>query len=119
MVDFKSYIQHAQLLPVGAAPMGDTRYSDEDVKCYCFTCDRNVRLSENQKSYYDGASDTSYFDIIQWAICPPRVLGYHLNEKKWVELNIASIKTIGAMNDPSGFKGLEMADGQKELVQTS
>lgn len=118
MVDFKSYIQHAQLLPDGEAPMGDTKYSDEDVKCSCVSCEQNIRLNDNQKSYYDGVSSTSRFDQdIQWAICPARVLGYYLDEKRWVELNIASIKTIGAKKDPSGFKGLEMGNSQKELIR--
>ncbi len=92
MVDFQAYIQNAPFSGI-LGPVGTAVRSPEADEFRCSGCSSNKALKENQKPHYDGATADSEFDDLQYIICPPRVLGYHLESKTWLELNIGKVKS--------------------------
>ena len=90
MVDFTSYLQHGPQTSYRCGPMGDAEISHKDDECHCTDCMSNKALQNNQRSIYDNFQrDAEFIDDIQYLICPPRVLGYHLNSRTWLELDIS------------------------------
>ena len=77
----------------------------------------NERLKQNQKFHYDRANGKTGWEDTQYLICPPRVLGYHLKGKKWVELDVAKVKNIANIKDRSSFNNLELRQAQKILIE--
>lgn len=117
MVDFNSYLQHCpsfKLFP----PIGDLEFiEDDDGTCKCNMCMANERLRENQKLHYDHAKGHDSWEDVQYLICPPRVLGYHLKSKRWVELDVELVTPIKNLMDSSSFKSLELPKTKKTLIE--
>ena len=116
MVDFSSYMQHGPQF-IDFPPMGDIKYGEED-ECRCSVCMTKTALRDNQKMHYDGVENTAEFEETQYLICPARVLGYHLNGKSWVELDVTIVAEVKNINDVSSFEKLELNKIQKDLVKT-
>ncbi|KAI9795899.1 MAG: hypothetical protein M1833_006626 [Piccolia ochrophora] len=119
MIDFKSYYSHCPTVHE-QAPMGSIRYSSDVSECPCSACHQNEPLLESQKLHYDAflAAKKGPFEGCQYLLCPPRVLGYHLSSKKWVELNVSEVRKIKNKISRSAFNSLEMKDSkQKHLIR--
>ncbi len=117
MVDFTSYLQHC---PSSAEfpPIGDLKFTENDNgTCDCGTCMANERLRDNQKLHYDRAPGIHIWEDTQYLICPPRVLGYHLKSKRWVELSVELVMPIQNLRDPASFQKLELPKTKKELIE--
>lgn len=117
MVDFNSYLQHC---PSSAEfpPIGDLEFIENDNgTCDCGTCMANERLLDNQKLHYDHAGGGKRWEDTQYLICPPRVLGYHLKSKRWVELNVEIVMPIQNLRDPASFQKFELPRTKKELIE--
>ncbi|OAG03006.1 P-loop containing nucleoside triphosphate hydrolase protein [Paraphaeosphaeria sporulosa] len=116
MVDFSSYLQHAPNM--GAqAPMGDIMSSYKDDECNCGSCTSNIPLRENQRRHFDMYElDREFTSDEQYLLCPPRVLGYHLHTRTWLELNIRHFITKEIQNDDA-FKRLQLDGRQKDLIK--
>ncbi|KAI0150199.1 hypothetical protein GGR57DRAFT_504537 [Xylariaceae sp. FL1272] len=63
-----------------------------------------------------GIDADSFFDE-QYLICPPRILGYHLMEKKWVELQVTEVSDIGKSQFANAFIVLQLAEGKENLIR--
>jgi len=116
MVDFSSYLQHC---PSSAEfpPIGDLKFiEDDNGTCSCGTCMANDRLRDNQKLHYDRAKGNSIWEDTQYLICPPRVLGYHLKSKRWVELNVELVRSIQNLRHLAPFQKLQLPRQKKELI---
>jgi SpoVK/Ycf46/Vps4 family AAA+-type ATPase len=117
MVDFESYLQHAPKIRK-YGPMGDAIFSKDDDECRCASCMNNQALKDNQKMSYDNYNSTKEFmDEIQYLICPPRVLGYHLDSRTWLELESAKMVDIKHIQSKEAFDKLELATTQKNLIR--
>lgn len=120
MVDFGSYIQHGPDF-TKFPPMGDVKFVTDDFddveSCKCAICSANDKLRENQKPHYDEVTTASGWEDTQLLICPPRLLGYHLKGKRWVELDVENIRNIEKLKDPTSFDRLELNKPQKNLIQ--
>ncbi|MCJ1383606.1 hypothetical protein MMC17_006720 [Xylographa soralifera] len=115
MVNFGSYVQHGP--PYGwNPPIGDLSFIEDEGTCQCALCVSNTALRASQKPHYDHAKSTDGFEDTQYLICPPRVLGYHLDGKRWVELNVRLVSEIANLTDASSFRRLELNPVQKELI---
>jgi len=118
MVDFESYVRHGPNEPV---PIGELTLSDkdEDDECRCTTCMADGGPKDNQKYEWDANSGEGKdsFNNDQYLTCPPRVLGYHLMEKKWVELLINHVHDIEKPLINDAFQKLQLAERQKVLIQ--
>lgn len=119
MIDFGSYIQHGpefEKFP----PMGDLAFPiwEDDVDtCTCGICFANERLRENQKLHYDNIMTATEWEETQLLICPPRLLGYHLRQKKWVELYVENVGNIDNLKDTTSFDKLELNRTPKKLIR--
>lgn len=119
MVDFGSYIQHGPDF-TKFPPMGDVNFvidDDDSESCKCTLCSANDKLKENQKPHYDQVSNAAGWDETQLLICPPRLLGYHLKGKRWVELDVNNVKNIKKLKDTTSFEQLQLNRPQKNLIQ--
>lgn len=128
MVDFVAYLQHAPELS-SRGPMGDAILSGKDEECRCSICLSNEALKVNQKTDWDNVTSERKFENLQLELCPPRVLGYHLENKTWVELNISVdenedsgkqegkyLKDIKQLISAEAFSKLQLVKSQKDLV---
>ena len=97
--------------------MGDIKFVEDEGTCQCTLCAANMALRASQKPHYGHAKNTDSFEDTQYLICPPRVLGYHLNGKRWVELDVNLVSEIENLTDASSFRRLELNPVQKELIK--
>jgi len=118
MVDFESYYKHG----LSTAQMGFHTISEETSECKCSSCTNNMNLQDLYRSRYDGkkgGSDENW-ELEQTMLCPPRVLGYVLREKQWVQLAVHKIEEISHKGEADAFWGtLRLAgeDGGKETKE--
>ena len=118
MVDFSSYIQHGPPFD-SHPPIGDELRIVEldESTCNCGSCMSNDKLKTIQKFHYDGVTAEYHpWEEVQYLICPPRVLGYHLKGKRWVELDVEKVADIPNLEDGSSFASLELARPQKTMI---
>ncbi|KAH7128015.1 hypothetical protein B0J13DRAFT_143063 [Dactylonectria estremocensis] len=103
-------------------PMGSLRFWKQTKACRCSVCQENFELNESQRSHYDLEPDKireEFSDPTQYLLCPPRVLGYHLSRKRWVELKVTEVKDIKQRVDTSAFDYLQMESVKsKELLKS-
>lgn len=98
--------------------MGDASFSSRDDECHCSSCINNQSLKNNQKREYDNyKGNKEFMDNTQYLICPPRVLGYHLESRTWLELQSDKVEPIPSLKSKDAFDKLELAKTQKELVK--
>lgn len=131
MVDFVAYLQHAPKSSIHG-PMGEAIFSRNDDECRCSICSANEALQMNQKTHWDNVTPEHEFEELQLELCPPRVLGYHLENKTWIEMNVALdeheakhvekpegrfLKDIKQLISDQAFKALQLVKSQKDLVQ--
>jgi len=117
MVDFVSYLQHAPNTNT-YAPMGDIQFSDKDDECNCGSCTSNKPLQQNQRRHFDKCDGKKEFEHEeQYLLCPPRVLGYHLKSRTWLELNIDEIEVLEETTSDKAFQGLQLDQDHKDLIK--
>ena len=117
MVDFESYIQHGPPF-IKYPPIGDLVFVDDaEDTCKCSVCIGNDRLRDNQKPRYDRNTAEDKWEETQYLICPPRVLGYHLKSRRWVELDVDKVHDIAKLKDESSFNDLQLNKTQKDLIK--
>ena len=116
MVDFDSYIQHGPSF-TNFPHMGDIVFVDDDYDETYDVSSTNDRLKENQKLHYDDVTTAAGWEPTQLLICPPRVLGYHLRGKRWVELDVDNVRDIENLKDRTSFDQLELNRQQKNLIE--
>jgi len=117
MVDFGSYVQHgpSESIPIGELTLAD---EDEDDECRCAVCMADGGPKDNQKYDWDANDGTKEnFCREQYLICPPRVLGYHLMEKKWVELRVDRVQDIEKRQMTNAFDKLQLTQKKKDLIR--
>lgn len=99
--------------------MGDNvkiREARGGMVCRCDHCEENTRLQNGQRSYFDSVTDSTKFEPLQYMMLPPRVLGYILGRKRWVELDVKLLKDAKSPNADS-LKRLKMPEKRKELIR--
>lgn len=117
MVDYKSYYKHG----ISTAHMGSKPISEEITECRCISCTNNTQLQDLYRTRYDGKKGG--FDEIweddQTMFCPPRVLGYVLREKQWVQLAVHKLKAIPTKSEGEGaFWDKLMLAGDDDGLET-
>ncbi|KAL0938044.1 ATPase [Colletotrichum truncatum] len=131
MVDFEAFLEYSPGRGI-IGPMGSAIFKHGGGECLCSDCITNDALRDSQKMYYDRAKDPSQFEDLQFKLCPPRVLGYHLESRTWLELNISKPKGASSENAEDGgsylkdikklrsreaFNKLQLLSTQKSLIQ--
>jgi SpoVK/Ycf46/Vps4 family AAA+-type ATPase len=116
MVDFESYLQHAPDIK-NHGPMGKVEFSQSENECHCGSCLNNQLLIDNQRKSYDECDPTKPLSDEQYLICPPRVLGYHLESRTWLELDVEKLSIISQPVSDSAFKKLQLRKELKDLIR--
>ena len=113
MVDYESYYQY------GGA---DGRNGDLDPikvssNCVCSDCSENEALKKLYRITFDEESQQrkQYWGDEQYLLCPPRVLGYILQEKQWAQLQVSKLNQIAATNTTDAwYSRLKLADDEDQ-----
>jgi hypothetical protein len=120
MVDFGSYILHSFTAP----RIGKITVESELNFCQCQECFENEVLKQSFKSHYDNKTGKEEdWEPLQTMLCPPRVLGYVLQDKQWAQLAVDDLYDVPDENDETIMDSLHLVgedDGkeQKNLLCT-
>jgi hypothetical protein len=113
MVDYESYFQYG-----GAdGRNGPLMPSEVRWECACSDCVANKGLRERYRTCFD---ETKYagakeWDPEQYLLCPPRVLGYVLEQKEWAQLQVTHMNWLSSDDTTDAWhKRLKMPDDDKE-----
>lgn len=95
MVDYDSYFQYGQ----ADGRIGALEPGNSGPGCGCSDCQANEGLMRKYRTRFDSQRSVraTEWEEEQYLICPPRVLGYILQEKQWAQLQVSSLSEI--LND--------------------
>lgn len=114
MVDYESYFQYGpadgrngSLEPANAGP-----------GCACSDCQSNEGLMKNYRTRFDKPKSEDWEEE-QYLICPPRVLGYILKDKKWAQLQVTYLSDIDEDESETNSlnERLKLADDEEFIRQ--
>jgi hypothetical protein len=122
MIDFESFRQSfPTILSLGYLPMGGIEFTEDFTDCHCDICSENQALRNNQKYSYDldvAKRAEEFAELTQYMICPPRVLGFCLSKRLWVELKVSGVKNIEKRIRTEAFSSLIMQNEKyKHLIK--
>ena len=111
MVDFESYFRYGP----SVARVGFLIPDSDNTECECIHCRGNEALKAAYRTRFDEEkSQNGKWEDEQYILCPPRVLGYILNDKQWAQLQVSLLKCIPERDlHDSWSKRLKLADGEK------
>lgn len=115
MVDYASFYQYGS--PQGRN--GDLEAGYELTSCTCSDCRGNDELSQRYRTRFDEEkfSGAKVWEDEQYLLCPPRVLGYILQEKQWAQLDVQSLQAITAGGEKETWHSrLKLADENTKHV---
>lgn len=95
MVDYDSYFKYGP----AAGRNGALEHPNFDPPCTCEDCRiNNTALIECYLSRLDepNTSKEKNWKDEQYLLCPPRVLGYILDEKRWAQLQVSCLGVLKA-----------------------
>lgn len=100
MVDFESFYQYG----LEQSYIGDIIIGRQSKECLCYHCTGNEILDDLYCRRFDKATGDAQdkWDDLQYILCPPRVLGYILQDKRWAQLDLEKIKP--AKDDADAFE---------------
>ena len=110
MVDFESYFRYGPFF----ARVGSLMPESDSPECGCINCRENEGLKAAYRTRFDeeGRQKGEWEDE-QYMLCPPRVLGYILNDKQWAQLQVSLLRPIPKKDNDSWSTRLKLADGDK------
>lgn len=111
MVDFMSYSRYGP----DTSRMGDLSVVDIPHDCECQDCSKNGKLKDLFKPHYDelGKEEHSTWEPFQLMLCPPRVLGYVLQEKQWAQLDVNKLEVAEEERYEKVLENLHLAGKDK------
>lgn len=111
MVDFLSYKRYGP----GIFELGSISPDDTEYDCTCNDCLQNEELSKATRRKYDDHFAEDWEDE-QYMLCPPRVVGYVLREKRWAQLQVKLIEEV-IHGDRGAYDKVRLAaDYNKEFL---
>ena len=110
MIDFLSFLNFHPSAP----KMGTITHSGDNLPCDCSECCERfepiLRFSWDQHPPGKSLTDE------QILFCPPRVLGYAMKLKKWVQLLVGGISDPEKASDDI-FKNLQLEENTKRMIK--
>jgi hypothetical protein len=97
--------------------LGELQRYSKGRECSCAQCKLH-RDAIFRYSWDDLSSEQDMTDE-QYLLCPPRVLGYSMKEKKWMQFAVESLKDPNPANRTTFDKKLQLRPGYKELIWKS
>ncbi|XDG07550.1 hypothetical protein ABKA04_007165 [Annulohypoxylon sp. FPYF3050] len=114
VVDFKSYFQYQS---PSAAILGDlcrgTKY-----ECSCSEC-KNKFEDLYRYSWDKREPKKELFKDEHYMLFPPRVLGYSLDQKQWVQVQVNSLRSPGKANQVNFHDKLQLKKEYKDIISKS
>lgn len=111
MVDYESYFQYGRT----TSRNGYLEAERTDPGCACSDCLDNEELRAKYRTHFDSPSRTKAWEDEQYLICPPRVLGYILEEKQWAQLQVSSLHDLTKFDSDDAWRSrLKLADEFKD-----
>lgn len=109
MVDFASYFDYG---PSQGAQIGNLLLSQDIDECICDKCKQNLALAKIYRTRYDEEEhQRGEWHDEQYILCPPRVLGYVLQDKHWAQFQVDCVRDI-PKSEPNDawYSRLQLAD---------
>jgi hypothetical protein len=110
MVDYDSYFQYGP----ADGRNGPLNPGKQGTGCACSDCQNNEGLRTRYRASFDQPAKArgKVWEDEQYLICPPRVLGYVLGDKRWAQLQVSHLFDIDKDKKDSGsaFRRLKLAD---------
>ena len=115
MVDFTSYIRFQ---PPHSPIMGSLSRRTDSLECSCPECRRNSGYEKMFRFTWDGKVPGSKRPLTdeQLALFPPRVLGYAMRIKRWVQLLVSKTDAPGAASQEI-FEKLQLREETKDMIK--
>ena len=115
MVDYDSYFQYGP----ADGRNGALQPSYSDPPCVCSDCQNNTGLISRSRAWLDDSktSQSRSWKPEQYLLCPPRVLGYILKEKRWAQLQVTHLEVLTTYQNEEAyqlFEPLRLADDLTE-----
>ncbi|KAI9694330.1 MAG: hypothetical protein M1820_009019 [Bogoriella megaspora] len=117
IVDFQSYYSYQ----TESAPIlgGMYRYTGTQI-CDCTGCRNDPWKSKTYRFDWDRADRKKKLTHEQALCSPPRVLGYSMDKKKWMQLHVDNVKDWSLTNKNNVFENdLQLDQHYKDLVRKS
>ena len=114
MVDFTSFIRfQPQLSPI----MGSMSKSTQSLECRCIECQDNHRYEEMRRYTWDNHPGKLALSDERLSFCPPRVLGYAMRIKRWVQLLVSRTDEPGDASQEI-FEKLQLKAETKDMIKS-
>ncbi|KAI1204853.1 uncharacterized protein F4807DRAFT_314289 [Annulohypoxylon truncatum] len=114
VVDFKSYFQYQS---PSAATLGDLSRGVQ-LECSCSECKK--KYEEIYRYSWDKREPKKeLFKDEHYMLFPPRVLGYSLDQKQWVQVQVNSLRSPGKANQVNFHEKLQLKQEYKDIISKS
>ena len=114
MVDFTSYIRFR---PPQSPIMGSMSQYMKTEECSCAECRANPRYENMRKFSWDKQLPKEKLTDEQLSFCPPRVLGYAMRIKRWVQLLVSKTDEPGEASQEI-FEKLQLRKETKDMIKS-
>ncbi|KAF7532266.1 hypothetical protein G7054_g8120 [Neopestalotiopsis clavispora] len=109
VIDFESYMK----FQFRELSLGNVNNCGSATECMCADCRRS--LEKIRKFSWDGQKDNLSDE--QLLLLPPRLLGYALNQKTWVQVVVDQVREKGVA-DPKNFNDkLILSEDNKDIIR--
>lgn len=114
MVDFDSYFKYGP----NVATVGNLMHFPFIDECNCQDCQDNPGKQKMSRRRFDSDAAQKDWEEEQYWLCPPRVLGYLLRDKKWAQLQVDKLQDIPKEDPEHSWERIVLPDGDttKRLV---
>jgi hypothetical protein len=111
-VDFKTYYEYQS---ASTPNLGDMVKWGGRQECNCNEC--KIAYESLSRFSWDGKSGNRELTREQYQMLPPRVLGYALDQKKWVQLHVERLKDLGEASSETFDRKLQLHEDHKMLIK--
>lgn len=111
VVDFKSFLEYQ---PPTAPILGEQQRYEKSLECSCNDC--KLHREDVYRYSWDRLPRDQEMTDEQYLLCPPRVLGYSLKDKKWMQFAVESIDEPNPADRTNFDRKLQLHPDHKELI---
>ncbi|KAK0648187.1 hypothetical protein B0T16DRAFT_370506 [Cercophora newfieldiana] len=114
VIDFKSFLEYQ---PPNAPILGEQQRFEKGHECSCDDCKHH--REDVYRYSWDKVPPTQEMTDEQYLLFPPRVLGYSLKDKKWMQFAVESVKKPDDADRVPFDTKLQLQEEHKELIWKS
>jgi len=114
IVDHKSFLEYQSLT---AAILGEQQRCRKNLECSCNDC--KLYRDDVYRYSWDKLPPDQEMTEEQYLLCPPRVLGYSLKDKKWMQFGVESLSKPDPADSTNFDTKLQLHQDHKDLIWKS